>query len=131
MAPDNAEIVRRGFEAWNRSEDDELPTYFSPDVEIDASDRVLNPAVYRGLEGARRFRSEIAETWGGFRVEIEELRAPGDDRVVAFVRVSGQGRASGAAVDARSAWLARVGDGKVTHLRLYRDRSEAVAAASA
>jgi hypothetical protein len=51
--------------------------------------------------------------------------------VVAFVRVSGQGRASGAAVDARSAWLARVGDGKVTHLRLYRDRSEAVAAASA
>ena len=130
MTRDNAEIVRRGFEAWNRSDDQALPTYFSSDVEIDASDRVLNPAVYRGLEGARRFRSEISETWGEFRVEIEELRASGD-RVVAFVRVSGQGRASGAAVDARSAWLARVAEGKVTHLRLYRDRSEALAAASA
>ena len=91
---------------------------------------MLNPAVYRGLEGARRFRSEISETWGGFRVEIEELRASGD-RVVAFVRVSGQDRASGAAVDARSARLAQVADGKVTRLRLYRDRSEALAAASA
>jgi len=131
MTRDNAEVVRRGFEAWNRSDDDALPTYFSRDVEIDASDRVLNPAVYRGLEGARRFRSEISETWGGFRVEIEELRASGDDRVVAFVRVSGEGRASGAAVDARSAWLARVAEGKVTHLRLYRDRSEALAAVSA
>ena len=44
------------------------------------------------------------------------------DRVVAFVRVSGQGRASGAAVDARSAWLARVAEGQGRpSLRLYRD----------
>jgi ketosteroid isomerase-like protein len=129
MTRDNAEIVRRGFEAWDARDDDALPTYFSPDVEIDASDRILNPAVYRGLDGARRFRSEISETWGGFSVEIEELLVSGD-RVVAFVRVSGQGRASGAAVDARSAWLVRVAEGKVTRLRLYRDRSEALAAAS-
>ncbi len=130
MTRDNAEIVRRGFEAWDAGDDDALPTYFSPDVEIDASDRILNPAVYRGLDGARRFRSEISETWGGFSVEIEELLVSGD-RVVAFVRVSGQGRASGAAVDTRSAWLVRVAEGKVTRLRLYRDRSEALAAASA
>jgi ketosteroid isomerase-like protein len=78
MARDNAEIVRGGFEAWDAGDDDALPTYFSPDVEIDASDRVLNPAVYRGLEGARRFRSEISETWGGFSVEIEELLVFGD-----------------------------------------------------
>jgi len=130
MSPDNAEIVRSGFDAWNRGDDAALPTYFSPNVEIDASDRVLNPAVYSGLEGARRFRGEILETWGGFRVEIEELR-PSGDLVIAFVRVSGQGRASGAAVDARSAWVARVTHGKVVHLRLYRDRSEALAAASA
>jgi ketosteroid isomerase-like protein len=97
MTRDNAEIVRRGFEAWDAGDDDALPTYFSPDVEIDASDRILNPAVYRGLDGAHRFRSEISENWGGFSVEIEELLVSGD-RVVAFVRVSGQGRASGAAV---------------------------------
>ena len=130
MTRDNAEIVRRGFEAWGAGDDDALLTYLSPEVEIDASDRVLNPAVYRGLDGAHRFRSEISETWGGFSVEIEELLVSGD-RVVVFVRVSGQGRASGAAADARSAWLARVAEGKVTRLRLYRDRSEALAAASA
>jgi ketosteroid isomerase-like protein len=130
MQEDNTDIVRRGFEAWNRRDDEAVQTYFSDEIEIDASDRVLNPAVYRGLEGARRFRSEIAETWDGFHVEIEEA-LPAGERVVVLVRVSGQGRASGAAVDARSAWVARVDAGKVASLRLYRDRAEALAAISA
>lgn len=64
MSDENVEIVRRGFEAWDRQDYEAATSQFSADVEIDASERVLNPAVYSGIEGARRFRDEIAETWG-------------------------------------------------------------------
>ena len=71
MLQENAEIVRSGFEAWDRQDYDAAARHFSPEVEIDASDRVLNPAVYTDIAGAMGFRNEIAETWDGFHVEIE------------------------------------------------------------
>lgn len=125
MSQESQEIVRRAFEAWNRG-DEAAESHFALDVEIDASERVLNPAVYHGHEGAARFREEIAETWHDFHVEIEEMRGVGD-QVVVLVHSSGQGRASGVAADARAAWLVTVAAGKVARLRLHRDRAEALA----
>ena len=126
MSQESQEIVRRAFEAWDRGDDEAASRDFAVDVEIDASERVLNPAVYHGHEGAARFREEIAETWDDFHVEIEEIHAAGD-QVVVLVHSSGQGRASGVAVDARAAWLVTVVAGQVARLRLYRDRAEALA----
>jgi len=121
------DIVRRGFEAWDRQDYEAAASHFSPDVEIDASERVLNPAVYNGMDGAIRFRDEIAETWGEFHVAIEDM-LPAGDEIVVLVHSTGQGRASGAQVDARSAWVVAVIEGKVSRMRLYRDRREALKA---
>lgn len=127
MSQDNAAIVRRAFEAWDRQDFEAAATHFAPDVEIDASERILNPAVYTGIDGARRFRDEIAEAWGGFHVEIEDLRSAGDE-VVVLVRSAAEGRASGVQVDRRAAWVVTLRDQKVTRLRLYRDRGQALEA---
>jgi ketosteroid isomerase-like protein len=127
MSHVNVEIVRNGFEAWDRRDYDAATSHFSPVVEIDASDRVLNPAVYSGLDGAMRFRDEIAETWDEFHVEVEDVVSAGDD-VVVLVRSSGRGRASGAEVESRAAWVATVRDQRIARLRLYRDRSRALEA---
>ena len=127
MSPENLEIVRRSFEAWDRGDHQAAARDFSPDIEIDATERVLNPAVYAGLEGAMRFREEITETWDDFHVEIEDM-LPAGDQVVLLVRTTGQGRASGVQADARAAWVVSVSDGKVTRLRLYRERREALEA---
>ena len=127
MSRENVEIVRNGFEAWDRHDYEAAASHFSPDVEIDVTDRVLNPAIYSGLDGAMRFRDEIAETWDEFHVEIEDLVSAGDE-VVVLVRSSGLGRASGAQVDSRAAWVAAVREQRITRLRLYRDRSHALAA---
>ena len=127
MSQENVEIVRNGFDAWDRHHYEAAARHFSPDVEIDASDRVLNPAVYSGLDGAIRFRREIAEMWGEFHVEIEDVVSAGDE-VVVLVRSRGKGRASGAQVDSRAAWVATVREQRITRLRLYRDRSRALEA---
>jgi ketosteroid isomerase-like protein len=128
MSEENVEIVRRAFEAWDRQDYEAASSDFSLDVEIDASDRILNPGIYTGIDGARRFRGEIAEAWGEFHVEIEDVLSAGDE-VVVLVRSIARGRASGAEVDSRAAWVVDVREGKITRLRLYRDRSQALEAA--
>jgi ketosteroid isomerase-like protein len=128
MPEENVEVVRRGFEAWNRQDLEAVRECFSPDLEIDASDRVLNPDVYQGVEGFMRMRREIGDAWEEFRVEAEEFFAAGKD-VVAFIRAVGRGRGSGVEVDFRSAWLMTLRDGRVMRARLYRDRTEALEAA--
>jgi ketosteroid isomerase-like protein len=75
-----------------------------------------------------RFRRDIADAWDRFELEIEDLLESGD-LVVVFVRSIGTGRASGIEVDLRSAWLVTVFDHKITRLRLYREREEALEAA--
>lgn len=128
MAAENVEIVRRGLNAWNEQDQDVMLSLFSTDVEIDASDRVLNPDAYVGIEGFMRFRDEIAEAWDRFQVDIEEVLESGGE-VVVFVRSVARGRGSGAEVEFRSAWLVTVSDHKISRLRLYRDRAEALEAA--
>lgn len=127
-AVENVEVVRRGFAAWDRGDHGAAMANFASDIEIDASERILNPAVYTGIDGAMRFSQEIAETWGEFHVEVEEL-LPAGDQVVVLVHSTGQGRASGAPVDSRAAWVVVVSEGKVKRMRLYRDRARALAAA--
>jgi hypothetical protein len=64
-------------------------------------------------------------------VTWERDRDPLDagDEVVATYRVHGRGRASGAEVDQRITLLWSVRDDKITRVRAYRERSEALEAA--
>jgi ketosteroid isomerase-like protein len=128
MSRQNVELVRSALEAWNRQDEEAALQLFSPEVELDVSGRVLNPDIYTGIDGFMRFRREIAEAWTRFELEIEDLFESGS-LVVAFVRSIGMGRASGIEVDFRSAWLITVSDQKITRLRLYRERKEALEAA--
>ena len=128
MSQRNAELVRSALNAWNRQDDEAALQLFSPDAELDASGRILNPDIYTGIDGLMRFRRDIAEAWDRFELEIEDLFDSGS-LVVVFVRSLGKGRASGIEVDFRSAWLVTVSDQKITRLRLYRERKEALEAA--
>jgi ketosteroid isomerase-like protein len=128
MSQANLELVRDAIEAWNQQDHDAVVRIFSPDAELDASGRVMNPDVYRGLDGFMRFRSDIAEAWDRFEVEMTDLFDSGD-LVLVFIRSTGRGRGSGVDVDLRSAWLVSVVDKQITRLRLYRNREEALQAA--
>ena len=128
MSEENIEIVRGALDAWNRQDDEAALQLFSADTELDASGRILNPDIYTGIEGFMRFRRDIAEAWDRFELEIEDLFDSGS-LVVVFVRSIGKGRASGIEVDFRSAWLVTVSDQKITRVRLYRERKEALEAA--
>ncbi len=118
---DSVELVRRALVAGS----DEFPALFTPDMRLDLSVRVFNPAVFEGYEGLRRYRSEVGEVWDSYVIEPEEFHV-GDDVVVMFSREVGRGGASGVEVDRHTALLFAIREGRVCEIRLYHEREQAL-----
>jgi ketosteroid isomerase-like protein len=132
MSQHNVEIVRRATEllseAYKSGEPtDEMLALCAPDIRVDASRRVFNPATYDGHAGLRRSITEIWEAWEGFREEDSQLIDLGD-KVLALQTIAGRGRASGAEVRAPGALIWTLRDGRVAHVEAFLDQSEALKA---
>ena len=62
-APTPAEVVRRATDAWNAGDLAAAREFWAPDAVYDASERVLNPDVYRGHADLERFLDEVSQQW--------------------------------------------------------------------
>jgi len=122
----NVEIVRRGYEAFNRGDLDAALEAFSPDAEWGVPDVLPDTGPYNGPEGVRRFWASWRETFEDFRVEIEEFIDAGD-HVIAQASVRGRGRDSGVEVDTPSfphVWTLR--DGQVVKVEMLPNKALAL-----
>ena len=92
MSQENVELLRLGFDVWNRHDLDTALAGSHADVEITP---IRGPAAttYRGHEGMRRFWDDIIDTFPDFRTEVVEARDLGDF-VLGIVRIRGQGAGS-------------------------------------
>jgi ketosteroid isomerase-like protein len=122
------EIVRRAHEALNDGDVGALVAECDPDFRLDMSDRILNPEVYEGHEGIRRFLVDVHEAWETFTWEPEQLLESGD-LVLSLVRSTGRGRGSGLELDRRAAMIWTVPAEQAVSLRFFRDRAAAWEAA--
>jgi ketosteroid isomerase-like protein len=125
MPSENAEVVRRAHEALNSGDMDALVALCDKEFQLDMSDRVFNPAVYEGHDGIRRFYAEVQDVWEIYVWEPEQLIDSGGD-VVALIRTTGRGRGSGVEVDRETAMVWTVAEGRLSALRFYRNRTEAL-----
>ena len=125
---ENEELIRHGYDAWNRGDWERMEELFAPDFEVDATDRVLNPASYRGIDGFRRMAAEMFEIWDSWLIEPEEFVERGD-RVFVTHRIRARGKGSGLELEQiySSVWTIR--DGLAVKLALFVDRERARAAA--
>jgi ketosteroid isomerase-like protein len=129
---------RAAYAAVGRSDLEALTVNFAPEFELltAAADRLESPffadfeEVYRGPDGYRRFFEAWMDAgWEEFRIECDDVRALGDDRVLAFTHYSGRGRSSGFELDQDGADLHRFRGGMVVEYRIFLDRARALAAA--
>ena len=122
------QLIRQGYDAWNQGDWARMEALLAPEFEVDATDRVLNPDHYVGIEGFRRMAGEMAEVWDSWEIEPLEFLENGDLVFVAH-RVRARGKGSGVEVEQMywSVWTVR--DGKGARLALFVDRERGLAAA--
>ena len=130
MRVGNAELFRRGLEAWNRRDFDAALELYDPDAEWDNSRVFVDQEPLRGREALRAYWAEALGRWSEFEWVEEEL-IEGEGWVVAVVRMRATGSVSGIALDQRFAFLAELSDGRVTRQALYPTKDDALAAAEA
>ena len=129
MSQENVEILRRGYQAYERGELDAVVADFAPDCEYVTTGIIPGrTGIYRGPEGYMDFIAWLDEEFIDSHSQIEALIDAGDS-VVAGVTISGQGRQSGIPATFTFWQVWRLSNGKVVHGQGFVDKAEALEAA--
>jgi ketosteroid isomerase-like protein len=83
---------------------------------------------FTGLDGLREAFLDWIAPWATYYDEIEDVFAVGDDRVVVLGHEHGYRRDTEAEVEAESAGVYFLRDGKIARIEYYANRAEALAA---
>ena len=126
MSQENVEVVERAIAAVNTRDLDAYLSCCTEDIQL--STPILGE-VYEGRDGIHRFFNDIGDTAPDFKLAVERLEIIGEDRVLALVRVTATGRASRVPTEATTGNVYDLIDGKITRVRIFMDRHEALEAA--
>jgi len=127
MSQENVEIMRAAMEAFNRRDGEAFGAHLAEDAVIVPVRSAVDGTVFRGPDAATQYCAAVDDSWVNLEWDIEDFR-DGSGWVLALGRIRGEGRDSGAAIDARAGWVARFRDGMVTDFHTYADRGEALEA---
>jgi ketosteroid isomerase-like protein len=129
MSQENVEIVRREYAAFATRDWETLADLCHPDLEYETLG--VAPGRLRGFREITEFFDAWAELYGEFRVEAEEIVEAGD-QVVAVERHAARGVKGSEAegmVGHSFACLISFKDGRISRVKEYATRDEALAAA--
>ena len=132
MSEENVELVRGIYDAAALHDDVTPFEVYAADIVFDLSNSrralFLTKPVYQGHEGVRQFWREALSVFGVIKFEVEELIDAGD-QILAVLRESEVGRASGVPVKTTHLAVYTFADGKVIQMQLFDDRQQALEAA--
>ena len=127
MSEQNLEVIRTLYRAMDAGDVEAATAICDPVLEW-IPDARIGQAPVRGREQVTRYFLDRTGMFGEIRTEIERLWDT-EDRVLAFIRVSGAGVSSGAGFEIRIAHLWALTDGQVVRGEGFGDRGEAAEAA--
>jgi ketosteroid isomerase-like protein len=97
VSRDRVELVKAGFEAWNREDPSWVLEHMSPEVEWVTPATDPYPGTYRGYEGVQEFWLQWRNAVGRLRFAVEELIDAGE-HVVVVARRSAHSQETGLAI---------------------------------
>jgi len=126
MSQENVEIAMQIYDAFNRGDGATVLKVADPAISIE-DHGVIDGRSYQGRRGVQEFLAFQAESFRGQHAEFQTVTDAGETLVI-VVRLSAEGVSSGAPVATEfiHAWEFR--DGKVSRLRIFRSKSEALEA---
>jgi ketosteroid isomerase-like protein len=120
------ETVRRAIAAVNARDIDAYLACCTENVEL------LLPmagAQYLGADGIKRFFADIEDIGPDLWIDVQRVQAIDDSTALALLRTGSTGRASGIVTATDSANVYDFIDGKMSRIRIFLDRHEALKAA--
>ena len=129
MSEENVEIVRRGYDAFNRGDREAWLAFLDPNVELVFPFMELEGQgpVY-GRAGAEQLWDTWRTTFPNASFEVDTIRDLGDTMLVAL-RVRGRGAGSEVPIEQRSWHVVTHRDARVIRLRAFLREAEALEAA--
>jgi ketosteroid isomerase-like protein len=127
MSQENVDTVLRAVAAVNARD---LEGYLSCCTETVELHTPVEPVAgaYAGRADIERFFADIEDAAPDFRIDIHSLQAIGRDHVLASIRTSSTGRSSGISLDAEATNVYDLINGRISRLRIFPDRAEALKA---
>jgi uncharacterized protein len=129
MSEENIEILRRGYEAFNRGDMSVAIELATPNLEWGATGAFPGvDGMYRGPDAMQEWMDVIRSAWEEFEVTLDEILHDGDDSLVVAELLRGRGRESGVEVEMRvfsAYWFA---GGKLRRRAAFTERNAALEA---
>jgi ketosteroid isomerase-like protein len=123
------EILRAGYEAFNRREWASLFSSAAPDFELITSDRAMNAGTYQGTAAAQQVLEDLFAPFEQVWAELEEFLIAPDGRIVTLLIMRFRPHGSSAFVENRIAHVWTFRDGAVTRMHIFPERERALEAA--
>lgn len=126
MSQENLEVVRRAVAAVNARDLEGYLACCTPDVELHTNE--VFAGVYEGPQGIRRFLTDVEDAAPDFHIDVQDLKAVGDDQVLAPMRTGSTGRASRIPMTQTQTNVYDLLDGKIRRIRIFLDHHQALKA---
>jgi ketosteroid isomerase-like protein len=125
MASANLDLVQSIYAAWERG-DFSSTDWADPEIEhvfVDGPE----PGSLTGLAGMAEISHTIFSAFDDYRVEAEEYRELGAERVLVLTAGHGHGKTSGVPFAQKTVEVFEIHNGIVTRIVVYNDRDRAFA----
>lgn len=129
MSEENLEIVRSGFSAIARGDFESFFSVLDDGVEWVNPPYAVEPGTRRGTSEFREALDQMQASFGGIRLEIDEVIETGETAVVVTGRWKGEGTSSGVRLETPFSSALTLRNGKVVRYAWFREKAEALEAA--
>ena len=127
MSQENVEIVRDQYAATNERDFARAMSYYAEDVALVVPSGHLRGGTFRGAGEVGRYFGEFFATFDeDAQFDVQEVIDVNDSSVLMTGVYHARGRTSGVDITGDVTWLYGLSDGKITSVRWYDSRSEAL-----
>ncbi len=118
---DNVRLAKRLFERWNSGDRTIDPELVDRDVELHSALSSTRTAPYHGHAGIRERVTEVEDRFEVWRLEVDDVRALDDERVLVTGVIHTRARGSDIEVQQPLEWLLTFRSGRLLRYKAFAD----------
>ena len=123
------ELIRAGFDAWERGDVEEALGHYHPEVETFAPPEIGNSGTFHGIDGFMQWTQAWFEAWESFDQELISVEPIGETHVLQKVMQTGRGKGSGIEVKREATYVYDIRGEKLAFIALFFTHEDALALA--